>query len=80
MPFSFALACPKGYEPDGAILKKTVNAGAKIKMAVADMFWGDRYGKITDPFGHEWSIATHKEDLSPEEVGQRAQEFFSKMK
>ena len=41
------------------------------------MFWGDRYGKLTDPFGHQWSIATHKEDLSPEEIGKRAAQAFS---
>jgi hypothetical protein len=36
------------------------------------MFWGDRYAKVGDPFGHEWSLATHKEDLTPEEMGKRA--------
>jgi hypothetical protein len=40
------------------------------------MFWGDRYGKLKDPFGHEWSIATHKEDVTPEECGRRMAEFF----
>jgi PhnB protein len=44
-----------------------------------DAFWGDRYGKVADPFGHEWGIATHKEDLSLEEMGKRAAEFFSSM-
>jgi hypothetical protein len=47
-------------------------------MPIADMFWGDRYGKVTDPFGHEWSVATHKEDLTPQEIGRRAAEFFKK--
>jgi PhnB protein len=46
-------------------------AGAQVKMPLSDMFWGDRYGLVTDPFGHSWSIATHKEDLSPEEMGKR---------
>jgi hypothetical protein len=45
-------------------------------MPLADMFWGDRYGVLTDPFGHSWSIATH-EDLTPEEIGKRAQGAFS---
>ncbi len=47
-------------------------AGARQIMPPADMFWGDRYGKLVDPFGHEWSLATHKEDLTPEEIGERA--------
>lgn len=51
-------------------------AGANETMPVQDMFWGDRYGKCTDPYGHEWAIATHKEDLSPEEIGKRAAEMF----
>jgi PhnB protein len=55
---------------------KTFNAalaaGAEVRMPVADMFWGDRYGSLVDPFGHEWSVATHIEDLSPEEIGKRA--------
>lgn len=61
------------------LFEQAVNAGGKSLMPVADMFWGDRYGTITDPFGHVWSIATHKEDLSKEEIGQRAQEFFAQM-
>jgi hypothetical protein len=48
-------------------------------MPVADMFWGDRYGKLVDPFGHEWGMATHKEDLSPEEIHKRAEAFFAQM-
>ena len=51
-------------------------AGARQIMPPADMFWGDRYGKLVDPFGHEWSLATHKEDLTPEEIGKRAQAAF----
>jgi PhnB protein len=47
---------------------RAVKAGAKVDMPVGDMFWGDRYGKLSDPFGHKWSIATHKADLSPEEM------------
>ena len=51
-----------------AFVKRAVAAGAKITMPVADMFWGDRYGQLEDPFGHRWSVATHTRDLSPEEV------------
>ncbi len=47
---------------------RAVMAGAKVEMPVGDMFWGDRYGKLADPFGHKWSIATHKADLSAEEM------------
>jgi PhnB protein len=61
------------------LFDQAVNAGGKSVMPVADMFWGDRYGTLTDPFGHVWSIATHKEDLSNEEIAERAQEFFAKM-
>ena len=43
-------------------------AGATVRMELADMFWGDRYGKLTDPFGHQWSLATHIKDVSPEEM------------
>ena len=47
---------------------RAVKAGAKTEMPVTDMFWGDRYGKLADPFGHKWSIATHKRDMSREEM------------
>jgi PhnB protein len=48
-------------------------------MPVADMFWGDRAGTVTDPFGHQWTIATHKEDVPPEEMKKRGQAFFEQM-
>ena len=51
-----------------AVVKRAVAAGAKVTMPVDDMFWGDRYGKIEDPFGHQWSIGTHKRDVTPEEM------------
>lgn len=51
-----------------AFVKRAVDAGAKITMPLADMFWGDRYGKLEDPFGHSWSVATHIRDVSPEEM------------
>ena len=60
-----------------AAFNKAVATGAQVAMPLADMFWGDRYGVLTDPFGHAWSMATHKEDLTPEEIGQRAQAAFS---
>lgn len=60
-----------------AAFDKAVKAGAQITMPVSDMFWGDRYGVLADPFGHAWSIASHKEDLTPEEIGKRAQGAFA---
>jgi uncharacterized glyoxalase superfamily protein PhnB len=51
-----------------ATVAQAVSAGAKVTMPVADMFWGDRYGQIEDPFGHHWSVATHTRDLTPEEI------------
>ena len=51
-----------------AEMERAVAAGATVTMPVADMFWGDRYGQVQDPFGHRWSIATHTRDLSPEEI------------
>ena len=51
-----------------AAVARAVGAGAKITMPLEDMFWGDRYCKLEDPFGHHWSIATHVRDVSPDEV------------
>lgn len=59
--------------------QKAVAAGAKTSMPVADMFWGDRYGVLTDPFGHSWGLATHKEDLTPQEMEERAKAFWATM-
>ena len=53
-----------------AFVARAVAAGAKITMPVDDMFWGDRYGKLEDPFGHHWSVATHIRDVSPEAMQQ----------
>ena len=64
-------------EDADAAFERAVAAGAEVKMPLADQFWGDRYGVLTDPFGHVWSIATHKEDLTPEQIGKRAQAAFS---
>lgn len=57
--------------------ERAVAAGAKVEMPVSNMFWGDRYGKLSDPFGYHWSIATHTKDLTAKEIGKAAQEFFS---
>ncbi|SAL28462.1 glyoxalase/bleomycin resistance protein/dioxygenase superfamily protein [Caballeronia sordidicola] len=51
-----------------ASFAQAVEAGAKVIMPVTDMFWGDRYGQVEDPFGHRWSLATHMRDLSPEQI------------
>jgi uncharacterized glyoxalase superfamily protein PhnB len=59
------------YSPDvDAAFKQAIEAGATVRMEVADMFWGDRYGQVTDPFGHHWSIATHVKDVTPEEMAE----------
>jgi PhnB protein len=62
-----------------AVVKRAVDAGATVTMEVADQFWGDRFGAITDPFGHSWSIATHVEDVPPDEMARRAEEAMSQM-
>jgi PhnB protein len=51
-----------------ATVAQAVAAGAKLTMPVEDMFWGDRYGQVEDPFGHRWSVATHTRDVTPEEM------------
>ena len=62
-----------------ATVNKAVSAGATVSMPVADMFWGDRYGKVTDPFGHSWGVATHVEDVAPDEMARRAAEWQANM-
>ena len=52
-----------------AVFEQAVRAGAKVTMPLDDMFWGDRYGKLEDPFGHQWSVGTHVRDVSAEEMG-----------
>ncbi len=61
------------------LFQQAIAAGANVAMPVMDAFWGDRYGKLTDPFGHEWSIATHTQDLTLEEIQKGAEAFFSQM-
>ncbi|HEY9227178.1 MAG TPA: VOC family protein [Gemmatimonadaceae bacterium] len=58
-----------------ALFDRAVAAGATVLMPVADQFWGDRYGIVTDPFGHRWSIASRIEDLSPKALQNRAAEW-----
>ncbi len=58
---------------------QAVRAGAQPIMPVMDMFWGDRYGKLRDPFGHEWGLATHQRDLTSDEMKKAAAAAFSKM-
>ena len=53
-----------------AVVAQAVAAGAKVTLPVADMFWGDRYGQLEDPYGHRWSVATHIRALSPDEIQQ----------
>lgn len=62
-----------------AVVRQAVDAGATVTMEVADQFWGDRFGVITDPFGHVWSIATHIEDVAPEEMAERAKAAMAEM-
>jgi uncharacterized glyoxalase superfamily protein PhnB len=63
-----------------AFARRAAAAGAKITMPVADMFWGDRYGKLEDPFGHQWSVGTHVRDVSPEEMQRAMKEMEKKAK
>jgi uncharacterized glyoxalase superfamily protein PhnB len=51
-----------------AVFARAIAAGAKPTMPVADMFWGDRYGKLKDPFGHDWAVATHIKDMTHDEM------------
>ena len=62
-----------------AAWKRAVDAGAKPIMPLADQFWGDRTGCLEDPFGHQWWLAQHIQDLTPEELQKNAESFFSQM-
>lgn len=62
------------------VVERAVARGARVLMPVADMFWGARYGKIVDPFGHEWGINQQVKEQSAEETDARANEFFAKQK
>jgi len=62
-----------------ASFDRAVKAGCTVKMPMTDQFWGDRCGQVEDPFGHQWSIATHKQDLTKEQIAEKAKAFFAKM-
>jgi PhnB protein len=62
-----------------AAFDRAVKAGCTVRQPVTDMFWGDRFGQLIDPFGHTWSMATHTEDVSPAEMGRRQREMLAKM-
>ena len=61
------------------VVQRAVDAGATVTMEVEDQFWGDRFGTITDPFGHSWSVATHVEDVPPAEMAERAKAAMAAM-
>ena len=61
------------------VFNQAIEAGAKVTMPIMDVFWGDRFGTVTDPFGHSWAIATHKKDVSPEEMKKASEEYFTNM-
>jgi PhnB protein len=61
------------------LFNQAIAAGAKAARPLANQFWGDRYGHLTDPFGHKWALAQHIEDVSPEEMERRGKEFFAQM-
>jgi PhnB protein len=68
------------YVPDvDAAFGRAVKAGCNVRTPVTDMFWGDRYGQVIDPFGHTWGLATHTEDVSMKDMEKRQQEFMAKM-
>jgi PhnB protein len=60
-----------------AAIKRATDAGATVLMPAADMFWGDRYGVVVDPYGHKWSFATHIKDLTPEQMQSGMKEAFA---
>ena len=62
-----------------SVVQDAIDAGAKVTMPVEDQFWGDRFGSVSDPFGHHWGIATHKEDLTPEQIAERGREAMASM-
>ena len=62
-----------------AAFERAVKAGCTAKMPMTDQFWGDRCGQVEDPFGHQWSIATHKQDLTKDQIAANAKAFFANM-
>jgi PhnB protein len=61
-----------------AAIKRAQDAGATVVMPATDMFWGDRFGVIIDPFGHKWAFATHQRDMTPEQMQAAMKDFFTK--
>jgi PhnB protein len=62
-----------------ALFDRAVKAGCKVEMPLQNQFWGDRYGKVRDPYGHAWGLAQHVEDVSPEEMKKRAEAWMKQM-
>jgi PhnB protein len=62
-----------------AVFKQALAAGAKIIYPVGEMFWGDRAGSLQDPFGYQWMIATHKRDMTKDQIAAEAKQFFAQM-
>jgi PhnB protein len=62
-----------------ALFGAAVSAGCKVEMPLTNMFWGDRYGKVTDPFGHHWGLSQHVEDVAPDEMERRSKEWQASM-
>jgi PhnB protein len=62
-----------------SVMQRAIDAGARLDMPLQNMFWGDRYGKFTDPFGHSWAVATHVEDVTPEEMKHRTEAMSKQM-
>lgn len=75
-PASLMIYC----EDSDALFNRAVGAGASVRMPMEDAFWGDRWGMVTDPFGHEWAIATRKKNLSVPEMKHAMGEFMAKFK
>jgi PhnB protein len=62
-----------------SVYNRAIAEGCQVTMPLADQFWGDRYGKFVDPYGHAWGVAAHVEDVAPEEMKRRQQEMMAKM-
>jgi PhnB protein len=68
------------YVPEvDAAFRRAIEAGCRVLMPLTNMFWGDRFGKLEDPFGNQWTMATHIEDVSPAEMKRRAEEAMALM-
>ncbi len=59
------------------VFERAVKAGAKVEMPLQNQFWGDRYGKLRDPFGHQWGLAQHVEDVAPAEMERRSKAWMA---